>query len=394
MDAGVKNVTKAHPHREENGRDIGLYIHVPFCVKRCHFCAFYLVMQETRRIERFLRSLEAEIRLTSEQPNVADRSVLTVYVGGGTPTALSPTELSSVLTWVARSFSLTHDCEVTVEATPESLTADYLDALLQAGVTRLSMGMQTFDPEERICLGLSSTIEEAMAGIRLVKSAGFTNFNADLIYGIPGQTVESWEHTLQQACDLEPPHISCYALSLEKGTRFDAALRRGELVLIETTVERQLQFRATELLEMAGYHQYEISNWAKPDRACRHNRRYWQGEDYFGLGPSAQSYMAGCRYGNVSNLEQYCRRLEMGALPVEERESLSLFQQHKERVVFGLRLLEGVPLDWIEPNKRDPAWAASFASFLEEEYLVQTSERVALTSKGRQFADELGYQLL
>jgi len=373
--------------------EVGLYLHIPFCAKRCHFCAFYLVVQEESRIERFLRALDAEIAFYAQQLGSARQRVSTVYVGGGTPTALSVAQLSHMLTRVTAEFSLTDDCEVTVEATPESLTSEYLDTLLEAGVTRLSMGIQTFDQTERTCLGLSSSLEDAITGIRLVKQAGFTNFNLDVIYGIPGQTVFSWGRTLQQACEFEPTHLSCYALSVEEGTRFDYAFQRGELDLIETDIERQFQIHAAEQLETTGFCQYEISNWSKPGGQCRHNRRYWQGEDYLGLGPSAQSYMAGCRFGNVSNLEQYCRRLEMGELPVVKREPLSILQQDKERVVFGLRLLEGVPINWIETNKCDPVWAASFASFLEEGFIVQTSERVALTPKGRQFADELGYQL-
>lgn len=392
----MKNITKKTPHREAGTWDsnVGLYLHVPFCVKRCHFCAFYLVMQEEKRIERFLGALEIELGLYGGQPDLADHGVSTVYVGGGTPTALSPTQLSSVLARVARHFSLAPECEVTVEATPESLTGEYLDALLEAGVTRLSMGIQTFDQEERIRLGLSSTIEEAAAGIRLVKSAGFTNFNMDVMYGIPGQSLSSWGRTLRLACDWEPAHLSCYALSVEEGTRFDLAFRRGELVLMETDREREFQLQATEQLEVSGFSQYEISNWAKPGFQCRHNRRYWQGQDVVGLGPSAQSYVSGCRFGNVANLEHYCRRLEGGELPVDERESLSIIQQERERVVFGLRLLEGVPKGWITKNTHDHAWATSFDSLLEEGYLMQTPEHVALTVKGRQFADTVGRRLL
>ena len=295
--------------------DVGLYIHIPFCVKRCHFCAFYLVMQEERRIERFLGALEIELAFYAAQLNRAGQQVSTVYIGGGTPTAVSSVQLAHVLARVAMKFSLTMDCEVTVEATPESLTTEYLDRLREAGVTRLSMGIQTFEEQERIRLGLSSNEEEATAGIGLVKQAGFTNFNLDLIYGIPGQTVLSWERTLRQAYELEPTHLSCYALALEKGTRFDSAFRRGELDLIETEVERQLQAQAITLLEVAGYARYEISNWVKPGHACRHNRRYWQGQDYVGMGPSAQSYLSGCRFGNVANLDQYCQQLENGAMP-------------------------------------------------------------------------------
>jgi len=376
------------------GSGIGLYIHIPFCVKRCHFCAFYLVMQEERRIERFLGALDIELAFYGAQLTGAEQRVSTVYVGGGTPTALSSAQLSDVLAKVATQFSLTKDCEVTVEATPESFTTEYLDRLREAGVTRLSMGIQTFDQQERICLGLSSTEEEATAGIGLVKQAGLTNFNLDLIYGIPGQTLSSWERTLRQACEFEPTHLSCYALSLEEGTRFDLAFRRGELDLIGTDVESGFQAQACTLLDVAGYVQYEISNWSKPGQACRHNWRYWQGQDYLGVGPSSQSYLSGCRFGNVANLDQYCRQLENGAIPIAVREHLSIIQQEKERIVFGLRLLDGVPINSVKRVVDDPAWADSLASLLKEDYLVQTSSRLALTVKGRQFADTVGRQLL
>jgi oxygen-independent coproporphyrinogen-3 oxidase len=181
---------------------------------------------------------------------------------------------------------------------------------------------------------------------------------------------------------------------VEEGTRFDSAFRRGELDLIELDREREFQVQTTGQLEVAGFCQYEISNWSKPGFQCRHNRRYWQGKDVVGLGPSAQSYVSGCRFGNVPNLEHYCRRLEGGEFPVDEREFLSTIQQERERVVFGLRLLDGVPIDWIKKNTHDLTWAAALAFLFEEGYLMQTPEHVALTGKGRQFADTVGRQLL
>ena len=377
-----------------NNQDVGLYVHIPFCVKRCHFCAFYLVMQEGSRIEQFLDALDLEIALYADQMGQAGQRVSTLYLGGGTPTALSARQLAQVLTKISKDFTLTGDCEVTVEATPESLTPECLERLFKAGVTRLSLGIQSFDPDERTCLGLSSTCEEATRGIGLVKQAGFRNFNLDLIYGIPGQTGQSWNRTLQHASEYEPAHLSCYALSVERGTRFDAAVRRGELNLIEANSVKQLEIQTTEQLKRTGFCHYEISNWAQPGHDCRHNRRYWQGEEYVGLGPSAQSYIGGCRFGNVSNIEKYCQRLENGESPVKEWELLSISQQSKERVVFGLRLLEGVPIDWLEINKRDPDWAASLDFLIGEEYLVATPNHLALTAKGRQLADEIGRQLL
>ncbi len=387
-------VLSPHESKEALHGDVGLYIHIPFCVKRCHFCAFYLVVQEEKRIQRFLAALDREIRMYAAQLGRADDHISTVYVGGGTPTALSSRQLACVLRTVKATCSATHDCEVTVEATPESLTIDYLDMLQDANVTRLSLGIQTCHARERDCLGLSSTIEEALRGIRYVKESGFVNFNVDLIYGIPGQTFSSWELTLRQVLECDPAHLSCYALSVEEGTRFNVAFRKGALDLVETEVEQQFLTQAADALACAGYDHYEISNWAKPGYACRHNLRYWTGQDYIGLGPSAQSYVSGCRFGNVADLGQYCRQLEHGELPVAEREHLSIAQQVKERVVFGLRLLEGVATNTVRIDQQDSVWKRSLASLLDEEYLIHTDSRLALTDKGRQFADMVGQELL
>ncbi len=380
--------------RDVQHLDVGLYIHIPFCVKRCHFCAFYLVMREEKRVQRFLAALEVELSMYAAQLGRTGQHVSTIYFGGGTPTALSSSQLAQVLKFVKAEFSVTADCEVTVEATPESLTIDYLEILQDVRVTRLSLGVQTFNAQERSCLGLLSTSEEALRGIGHVKETGFANFNVDLMYGIPGQTTSSWKQTLQQVLECDPAHLSCYALSLEEGTRFDAAFRRGALDLVGTEVEQQFQVQATDALACVEYDHYEISNWAKPGYVCRHNLRYWKGQDYIGLGPSAQSYVAGCRFGNVADISHYCWQLEHSELPVTEREYLTMDQQKKERIVFGLRVLDGVPINPVEIDKQNFAWKRSLASLLEEEYVVQTGSRLTLTAKGRQFADTVGEQLL
>ena len=374
--------------------DLGLYVHIPFCAKRCHFCAFYLVMHQDQRVEQFLGALEAECSLYSWHPSFAGRRISTVYIGGGTPTVLSSAQLSGLLLGIAQRFSLTKGCEVTVEATPESLTAASVERLQQAGVTRLSLGVQSFDPQERSRLGLSGSKEQVMAGIQSIKQAGLSNFNLDLLYGIPGQSIQSWDRTLTQACDQNPSHLSCYALTLEEGTRFQTEVRRGLLDMMEPEKEWVFQQRAIERLDAMGYQQYELSNWAKPGQACAHNLRYWNGLEYLGLGPSAQSYVGGNHFGNVPSLEQYCLQLQKGQFPIAEQETLSTHQQEKERVVFGLRLLDGVPRDWVASLGHDQCWFTSFKILMEEEYLTQTSSRVCLTPKGRQFADTVGMRLL
>ena len=381
---------------ERNGltADLGIYLHVPFCKKRCHFCAFYLVLHDKQRVESFLQAIEREISLYASQPGMRERTVSTVYIGGGTPTVLSPGQLAAIFSRIRSGFSLSQQCEITVEATPDSLTDQYADFLQQAGVTRVSIGVQSFDQQERTMLGLSGTVAEAISGVQIAKQAGFTNINLDLIYGIPTQTVQSWEMTLTQALELDPSHLSLYALSLEKGTRFYTEFRRGLFEVMDPDYEACFLQQAETQLEPPQLSRYELSNWAKPGYACQHNLRYWRGLEYLGLGPSAQSYVSESRYGNVSSIEHYSKRLGAGQLPIANREILSRAQQDKERIVFGLRLLEGVPIDWVQRASQDDVWAKSFESMVKERYLFETDTGVHLTQKGRRFADTVGMRLL
>ena len=374
--------------------DLGIYLHVPFCKKRCHFCAFYLVLHDQQRVKQFLQAIEREIALYASQPGMRERTVSTVYIGGGTPTVLSPGQLAAIFSRIRSGFSLSQQCEITVEATPDSLTDQYADFLQQAGVTRVSIGVQSFDQQERTMLGLSGTVAEAISGVQIAKQAGFTNINLDLIYGIPTQTVQSWEMTLTQALELDPSHLSLYALSLEKGTRFYTEFRRGLFEVMDPDYEACFLQQAETQLEPIQLSRYELSNWAKPGYACQHNLRYWRGLEYLGLGPSAQSYVSESRYGNVSSIEHYSKRLGAGQLPIANREILSRAQQDKERIVFGLRLLEGVPIDWVQRASQDDVWAKSFESMVKERYLFETDTGVHLTQKGRRFADTVGMRLL
>ncbi len=374
--------------------DLGIYLHVPFCIKRCHFCAFYLVLHEEQRVKQFLQAIEQELALYANQPGMRERTVATVYVGGGTPTVLRPEQLALIFFSIRSKFSLSEQCEITVEATPESLTDRYVDFLQQAGVTRLSIGIQSFDQQERTMLGLSGTSAEAKAKVQNAKQAGFSNINLDLIYGTPNQTVQSWERTLTYALELDPSHLSCYALSIEKGTRFYNEFRRGLFEVMDPDHEVSFQEQAEVQLESLQWSRYELSNWAKPGFACQHNLRYWRGLEYLGLGPSAQSFISECRFGNVSSLEHYSKFLMAGQLPIASKEVLSRFQQEKERIVFGLRLLEGVPIDWIYRASQDECWMTSYEGLVKEDYLLPTERCVQLTRKGRQFADTVGMRLL
>lgn len=384
---------RAAPEGRGSGDDFGLYVHVPFCARRCHFCAFYLVIQEKQRINRFVEDVKRELATWAIREECLNRKVATVYFGGGTPTILSPEVLSEILESIFAKWEPVPDPEITVESTPESLRQGYPAALTKLGVTRLSMGVQSFDPVERKHLGLDPDSGQIGPTVLEARNAGMDNINLDLMYGIPGQSLASWETTLEQALELSPTHLSCYALTLEEGTRLYQQWKRGTTNLPDQKVEENFQRVAEERLFQNNFARYEISNWAQPGYACRHNLRYWQGQDYLGIGPSAQSYMHGIRWGNVSDLHQYSQQLAQTGLSVDAREVLRPEVQRKERVIFGLRKMEGVPVEWVNCLADDHVWVQTFRKLLAQRYVRRSSGRYRLTAKGRCFADSVGEEL-
>lgn len=372
---------------------LGVYVHVPFCARRCSFCAFYLVIQEEHRIRQFVEDVIREIGFWGTREDVSGFKISTVYFGGGTPTTLAPEFLSRILHAVSGCWEMGPDLEITVESTPELLNSDYAQALRQLGVSRLSIGVQSFDPRERQTLGMDPPATAVWKAVREARGAGLENINLDLIYGIPGQSIESWKKSMDQALALEPTHLSCYALALETGTRLYHQWRRGAIHEIDQDVEMNFQSVTEERLGEAGFARYEISNWSKPGHVCRHNLRYWQGQDYLGLGPSAQSYLQGGRWGNVPDVLEYSQRLAHGEFPIQGREILPIDQQRKERVIFGLRKTEGVPLQWVHDIEHDVVWVQTIERLLEQQYLSQCADRYCLTAKGRQYADSVGLEL-
>ena len=374
--------------------DLGLYIHIPFCQKRCHFCAFSLQIHREDGAQAYLAALERELALYALDETICQRPVSTMYVGGGTPTVLSSEQLSFIFTLIKKVFSLQAGVEITVEATPDTVTAENLHGFRELGVTRLSMGAQSFEETEWKRLGRSGWCDTIMASVDLAHSSGFQNVNLDLMYGLPEQTLESWQTTLEKAVQLSPTHLSCYALTIEEGTRFSVDRRRGMLEDSNPLMENAMEELAVSFLAGAGYQRYEISNYAQSGFRCRHNLRYWQGLDYLGLGPSAQSYVNGVRFGNIEDLGRYSQCLENGALPYADVESLSTRQINRERVVFGLRLMEGLPLQELEAFPRDHQWQSSINRFLQEGVLCQTQTSLKLTALGRRFVDSVAIELL
>lgn len=372
---------------------LGIYIHVPFCQTRCSFCAFYLRIYREDQAHTYVDAVKREIRLYAAQASLGGRRPDTLYFGGGTPTTLRPEQLADIVTLVRDCFGLAEQAEVTVEAHPDSVTEEGLQTLRQAGVNRISFGVQSTDEEELIQVGRKTSRAALDRAVAHARTAGFANLNLDLIYGLPGQTPASWRETLAQAMALAPDHLSCYALTVEDKTHLQVSLHRGDLPEPDQDVQNAMEDEAASLLTASGFQRYEISNYCRPGHACRHNLLYWQGGEYLGLGPSAQSYLNGCRFGNVEDLTAYQDRLAAGEPAVLQSERLSPAQQRREALVFGLRLIEGIRLNGASEDAVDQR--DQTLQRLQQKGLVELEEgRVRLTALGRRFADQVAVELL
>ncbi len=318
----------------------GLYIHIPFCISKCRYCDFYSRAPEGQgEVVLFIQRLETELGRLPD-----GFAPETIFIGGGTPTALSPSQLVDLLECIGRTVDCSRVSEFSSEANPGTLSSEKLSILRGGGVNRISIGVQSFNDEALRLLGRVHSSREAKDAFELLRNAGFENVNLDLIQGIPGMDLAATLEDVRTAVGLAPEHLSCYNLSYEPGTPLADDLEAGRVVPPGDDAEAEAYFAVKDLLEGSGYEQYEISNFCKPDRACRHNLLYWQGGEYFGCGPSAHSHWKGARFGNVGDLQSYCNRLLEGKSPFGEVERLPPEEKARETLVMGLRLIRGVDL--------------------------------------------------
>ncbi len=371
----------------------GLYIHIPFCHQRCHFCAFYLEIHHARSAEQFVASLLMELRLYGESGILGPAPLDSIYFGGGTPTTLSSEQLTTILTSSKQTFGLVPDAEVTVEAHPGSVTRESLAHLRDAGCTRLSFGAESMDQTELDRVGRPGSPTSTIHVMAVAREAGFTNINLDLMYGLPGQTLESWATSLRQTIELAPEHLSCYALTIEEGTHLKSAIQRGHVPAPDEELQNRMEDLAEEILCQAGYRRYEISNYCRPGFASRHNRLHWTGGHYLGVGPSAQSYIGGRRFGNVSDLAAYKAALGNARLPVAESDQLTQAGESCERLIFGLRLVDGISLKQTGALSF-PALTQEVDKLLADDLLERQGDLVRLTTRGRRYADTVAVSLL
>ncbi|MHB0834211.1 MAG: radical SAM family heme chaperone HemW [Corynebacterium aurimucosum] len=367
----------------------GLYIHVPFCASRCGYCDFNTYTPGELGgdlTSDYLSALEKELEMAAAQ---VGREAETVFIGGGTPSLLGAEGLGRVLSKVRDTFGLAPGAEVTTESNPESTSPEYFAGLLDAGFTRLSLGMQSASPGVLAVLERAHTPGRAFDAAREAIAAGFEHVNLDMIYGTPTEEDADVALTLERALETGVDHISAYSLIVEDGTRMARKVSKGLLPAPDEDVLARRYEMISSTLEAEGFEWYEVSNWAKPGGECQHNRIYWVDGNWWGAGPGAHSHLGNERFCNVKNPRTYIKAVGEGELPIKEREQLTEADRHTERIMLGLRLREGIPASWLAPAAEPVA-----ARFIERGLLERAGDRLRVTKAGRLLADGIITDLL
>lgn len=366
----------------------GLYIHIPFCEKKCTYCDFYS-LETTHLMGGFLNALEREIHLRAPLLSADQKLCSTLFFGGGTPSLMSPAQVERVLEVVAQYYSFTPDAEWTMECNPGTVTRQSLQDYRSLGINRLSFGVQSFFADDLQFLTRIHSPEQAHEAVACARAAGFDNVNIDLIFALPGQTMERWQHNLATAVALDTEHISAYSLIFEEGTPLNAMKLRGEVREADEDIDAAMYEYTMNFLAAKGYRQYEVSNFARAGRECKHNLLYWQGKEYISFGPSAHGYYSGVRYWNARSLTRYSENVQAGKLPVLNSERIEGLSLMFERAFLELRS-EGIQVD---------AFRADFGIDLQvvlqpflhkvagEGIVHDNNGRLSLTAKGYQLCD-------
>lgn len=348
----------------------GIYVHIPFCASRCHYCDFYSTTALNQRAA-YVEALEQEIELRCDEWR---EGVRTVYVGGGTPSQLPAATIVGLL----QRIGIERAEEITVELNPGDVDRAYLDTLRQGGVNRISMGVQSFHDERLRLIGRRHTAEQAIDAVKMIREAGFDNLSLDLIYGLPGQTMSEWEEDIDQLLALQPEHISTYCLQWEEGTQLTKMVEQGMVEPVDEEIEMAMYDRLSERLAQAGYEHYEVSNYALKGYRSRHNSSYWHDIPYVGLGAAAHSYDGHIRRWNIADLDRYIAQIKeagkTGVLPYEF-ERLTDAEQYNERVMLSLRTIEGIKEEIVRDRR-------VIDRYIAEGMLVSENGRIRATQKG------------
>jgi oxygen-independent coproporphyrinogen-3 oxidase len=378
---------KSHPE-DNNMQSAGLYIHIPFCRSKCNYCGFYSII-DMEHIPEYLDAIGTEMELY--QP--AFRAFDTIYFGGGTPSVLTPTQITGIMERAKSTFDFLPGTEITMEMNPADVSFESLRILKQAGINRLNIGIQSFNDDVLGFLGRRHTTAQAIQSFDDACRAGFENIGIDLMYGIPGQDIGHWIQTLAKAISMKVPHLSCYELSIETGTPLEQRYASGELNRLTESLSLEFFLRTSEMLEDEGYHHYEVSNFARSlEIASRHNQKYWDHSPYLGLGPAAHSFIINKRWWNHRSLSSYIKALRKGERTLSGAETLSKDQTVRETLMLGLRTSKGIYLPEFNATygmDLQKAGKKQLQELAREGYLVFKNGWMRPTRKGLAVADRL-----
>lgn len=386
----------AHSLEQASGQPFSIYLHVPFCTVRCGYCDFNTYTSselDGMGIGDYVADALAELDLAARVLDGRTGPASTVFIGGGTPSLLSGEQYAALIDGVRTRFGLTPDAEVTTEANPESTTPALLEAMLAAGVNRLSLGMQSARPHVLAVLDRKHTPGRALEVVRAARTVGFADISLDLIMGTPGESVDDWEASLDGALEADIDHLSAYSLIVEDGTALARRVRRGELPMPDEDDLADKYLLTEQRLVGAGFENYEVSNWARPDAGSlhrsRHNLAYWRSTNWWGIGPGAHSHVSGTRWWNVKHPRRYGALLGEGASPSAGRELLSDEQRRVERVLLELRIADGLGLEVLTDSER-----GRVPDLISRGLATRDDQRLRLTLQGRLLADAVIRDLL
>ncbi len=365
---------------------LSFYVHIPYCMKRCGYCDFNTYTPNELREGATLEIVSNDyIDAVLRELDAAPRDLVpTIFFGGGTPSLIPPDDLGRVIAAIKARNGLTEECEITLEANPDSVTAEKLKGYIAVGFNRISFGMQSSKSHVLAVLDRTHNPDNVKRAVDMARAAGFRSISVDLIYGTPGESLDDWRETVTAALALDIDHISAYALILETGTKLAARIKRGDLSKPDDDVMADMYLLVDQLCELHGFSWYELSNWSKPGHECRHNVVYWQNKNWWGLGPGAHSHIDSKRFWNIKHPTVYKQRLFDDESPIADSEQLSASQVKDEAILLGIRMREGISLELLEPRQVE-----LLANYRENGFVVLEQERALLTPAGRLIADRI-----
>ena len=375
---------------------LGLYIHIPYCIHKCGYCDFNSHPIKQDEMNHYIDALVAEMKhyaKTYSNTNI----IRTIFLGGGTPTTLTVYQLERILKECLSEFTVASDAEITIEANPATIDIEQLKSIRQTGYNRISIGVQSFDKAELKLLDRAHGPEEIHSTVDRARKAGFDNLSLDLMFAVPNQSLSSWESNLNKALEKNPEHLSTYNLTIEQGTAFSKLQSNGKLIMPDDAHQLELYKRTIERLTKKGFHHYEISNFARRGKECKHNITYWENKNTLGLGAGASSYMNGTRFKNINLPAHYIRQVKDKKIAVEHSETLEPRQAMGETIMLGLRLLQGISIHQFE-KRFQISFINLFRNIIsalkEKELVIIEKDYLRLSQKGLFWADSVTLEFI